>query len=267
MSPKKHSGAKKTQPIARRRYTQIKQFIGFRYTGTKANKAKIKAYYDELEPILRTSHGVFKGKSQRTLKAAAGAVGLNTRRDWRQVPFVNNGDDHLRFVVSKSGKVTKVSRFAIEHQITFDMRRLAKEGASYVYSLVEDFEDEIDDETGEVIGPLFTVNNGPYTMDGFQDTKETLGLRVESLMQQYPKSDKHHYYKQWLHGATLYEPTNQIGPKEYLQRRHNKRQSAEWKANRRKDRKEYDKAYNENRARKPSKRKARKEALKRDMGH
>lgn len=204
------------------------QFIGFAYTGTPANKAKIKRYWDEIEPILRTSHGVYKGRSKKNLGVAAEAVGLSPGLQWKAIPFVNNGDDNVRLIV-KNGHVHKKDPYAIEHIIPFNQRRLAKEGADYVASKVKRFDDEAN----------FTVNNGPYTMDGYPQDKEDIGLFVEKLMLEYTKENKHHYWKQWLHGVTYYEPTNQVSPRQYLKRRHNKRKTKQFKQSRREQRKEW----------------------------
>lgn len=128
--------------------------MNFEFTDSAYNARKIKAVFDELEPLLNQPHTRLQSKSDKNITVAAKAVGVNSRiKSLKAVPVPTNGAKAKAKI--RKGKLVIDTGFLEREFIGFDRKKLARGKAGYVADLLRAYKPR----------DKFVVNCGNYFID------------------------------------------------------------------------------------------------------
>jgi len=214
----------KKPPIAKARFSSIRPFVNFKYTGSDYQKRIIKKIYEETEGMRSQPHTLLKTKSKKNLGVAIQAAGFAPGTKWdryiKAVPILTNGVPNTRAKVSRKGTVIVYGEFHSQEYIPFNLSALAKGGKEYVDRLLK----------GRSKKETYTVAAGAHFIDRELE-REFVGPYVAKLMARYekgtPGAKKHgSNWRQWLHGANAVTAKNQTKKDEYFREGSKRRKKA-----------------------------------------
>lgn len=207
---------KKARKLFNARVKQIRPFVDFdfdlRKPATKAQKAKVKRYSDEISKLTNRPYQVYRPRLRERLRPAQQFSQHESQLPGLKVAFIptdGKGTTRLRF--TKSGIVAQ-SEYVSIRGISLSIRGLAGDTPEYVARRISG-----------VAASHFTIQAGAFEIP-IPYLPESVPKAVSLLVERYgghgPPDDKedreNHHWANWLHGLKGYESDNQEDVVAYL---------------------------------------------------
>lgn len=229
----------KARKLFSKRLKSIRGFVDFDYdlrkSPTKAQKAKVKRYSDEISKLQNRPHQIYRPRRPDRLRPAQQFAQHETNLPGIRVAFIptdGSGTTRLRFTAR--GIVAKSEHVAITG-VRLSISGLAGDTTGYVRRRISGNR-----------ASHFTIQAGafeipiPYLPQSVPDAVASLVARYGGPGTPDTKEDReNHHWANWLHGLKAYESHNQDDVQAYLMDKAQRiksdkkaRDRARWKARR-----------------------------------
>lgn len=228
------TGKNRAKAIHSERLKKIRPFVDFNYDLrkplTRAAKAKIKKYADEVDALTARPYQVYRPRRKDHLAAAQEFAQHEKKLPGLKVAFLaTDGREKVSLSFNKSGVKAK-SRYVDKEYIRLSIKGLLRDPKAHTEQRV-------------AFHPAksFTIQAGRYEIPR-SFSKDLIGEGVAKYVNRYSNEDANNYFGNWLHGVFAYQFHDQASIGEYLQAKQNQIRKGKRERNRLKRKKAREKA-------------------------
>jgi len=218
--------------IHKARFSDIRPFVNFKYTGTESNKRKIREIHRELAPMLAQPYTILKTSSKKNLSEAMEIAGFETKfKSIKAVPIETLGIPKARAKFKKGNLFIESEYQSIEF-VKFNKRKLVRDGAKHAAELIAPRVAALakkNKRRKNKASEAYQIAAGAHFISSTYDASILPG-KISALQMKYDKgtkgSKKHggSTYRDWMTGFRVIEVNKQNPIDETIKRWRNEKE-------------------------------------------